>query len=147
MPRRANAPAPCRPPATLPRRLVVYQQLRGAIETGIFAPGSRLPPSREQAIALGVSRNTLLWVLKRLRAEGYVRARVGDGSHVSETLARAGAAQADRAGLAARALPAPTSGPQALSRRGWRFGYAAYAEAETADALDRIAPLRRRALG
>lgn len=136
MPGRANAAAAQRPPAPPPRRLAVYQQLRGAIDAGTFAPGSRLPPSREQAIALGVSRNTLLWALERLRAEGYVRARVGDGSYVSETLARAGPALRDGPGTALqdgpgtaqlgspgtggsrKALPPPASGTQALSRRG-----------------------------
>ena len=119
MPGRANAAAAPRPPSPLPRRLAVYQQLRGAIDAGTFAPGSRLPPSREQAIALGVSRNTLLWALERLRAEGYVRARVGDGSYVSEALARAGTALGDGPDTASRQpLPPPASGPQALSRRG-----------------------------
>jgi GntR family transcriptional regulator/MocR family aminotransferase len=33
-----------------------------------------------------VSRNTVLWALERLQAEGYVSARVGDGSYVSAGL-------------------------------------------------------------
>jgi GntR family transcriptional regulator/MocR family aminotransferase len=68
-------------------RLRVYRQLRAAIEQGSFAPGARLPPSREQARLLGVSRNTVLWAMDRLRAEGYVVARVGAGSHVAPDLA------------------------------------------------------------
>ncbi len=70
-----------------PLRQQVYLQLRSAIEQGTFAPGSRLPPSREHAQALGVARNTVLWALDRLRAEGYVVARVGDGSYVAPDLA------------------------------------------------------------
>lgn len=101
MPHRANGPAGPRP---LPRRLQVYQQLRAAIEQGSFASGARLPPSREHAQVLGVSRNTVLWALDRLRAEGYVRGRVGDGSYVAD-------------GLPASApLQAPAT--PALSRRG-----------------------------
>jgi len=101
MPHRANGPAVPRP---LPRRLQVYQQLRAAIEQGTFAPGARLPPTRTHAQVLGVSRNTVLWALERLRAEGYVRARVGDGSYVAD-------------GLPASAPP-PAPATPALSRRG-----------------------------
>ena len=72
---------------TAPLRQQVYLQLRAGIERGTFAAGSKLPPSREHAQALGVARNTVLWALERLRAEGYVVARVGDGSYVAPDLA------------------------------------------------------------
>ena len=81
MPHRAN-PAP-----GTPLRLHVYRQLRGAIDSGSFAPGAKLPPSREHARTLGVARNTVVWALQRLQAEGYVIARVGDGSYVAPDLA------------------------------------------------------------
>ncbi|MEO8151614.1 MAG: PLP-dependent aminotransferase family protein [Rhizobacter sp.] len=68
-------------------RQQVYLQLRQAIEQGTFAAGSKLPPSRDHARALGVARNTVLWALERLQAEGYVVARVGDGSYVAHDLA------------------------------------------------------------
>lgn len=80
MPARTNGA-----PASL--RQQVYQRLRAAIEDGTFAPGARLPPSRDHALALGVARNTVLWALERLRAEGYVVARVGDGSYVAPAIA------------------------------------------------------------
>jgi GntR family transcriptional regulator/MocR family aminotransferase len=99
----AARPAPSSPPASLRQR--VYQQLRRAIELGTLAPGARLPPSREHAQALGVARNTVLWALDRLRAEGFVIARVGDGSYVAP-------------GLAALRLPAPTPAEHTLSTRG-----------------------------
>lgn len=70
-----------------PLRQQVYLRLRAAIEQGTFAAGSKLPPSREHAQALGVARNTVLWALERLQAEGYVVARVGDGSYVAPDLA------------------------------------------------------------
>ena len=60
MSRQAN-PAPA-------LRQQIYLRLRQAIEQGTFAPGDRLPPSREQARVLGVGRNTVLWALERLRA-------------------------------------------------------------------------------
>lgn len=92
------------------RRLQVYRRLRAAIEAGSFPPGSRLPPSREHALALGVARNTVLWALERLRAEGYLVARVGDGTYVAPDLP-----VPRPAARAARAVAAPAL---VLSRRG-----------------------------
>ena len=65
-------------------RQQVYLRLRDAIDAGTFAPGARVPASRDQARVLGVSRNTVLWALERLRAEGYLVGRIGDGTYVSE---------------------------------------------------------------
>ena len=84
------------------RRQQVYLQLRSAIDAGTFAPGARLPASREHARALGVARNTVLWALARLQAEGYLVGRVGDGTYVAER-ARA-VARAPRGALAAHQL-------------------------------------------
>ena len=89
-------------------RQQVYLRLRDAIDAGTFARGARLPASREQARLLGVSRNTVLWALERLHAEGYLVARVGDGTYVSDR-AVAPTAPSRGAGQAA---------PQSLSRRG-----------------------------
>ena len=83
----------------------VYEQLRSAIEQGHLRAGTRLPPSRAQADSLGVSRNTVLWAVQRLQAEGYVQARVGDGTYVAQTVDV----------TPARGLVAPALG---LSRRG-----------------------------
>src|SRR5512144_277939 len=91
-----------------PLRQQVYRQLRAAIEAGTFAPGARLPPSREHARVLGVGRNTVLWALERLQAEGYVQARVGDGSYVAP----------DLVALRSRAGPRHAAALGALSRRG-----------------------------
>lgn len=85
MPSSANAQRPPASDAT-PLRLQVYRQLRAAIEQGSLPPGARLPPSRVHAASLQVSRNTVLWALQRLQAEGYVVARVGDGSYVAPDL-------------------------------------------------------------
>lgn len=64
----------------------VYLELRRAIEQATFKPGTRLPASRVQAHTMGVSRNSVLWALERLQSEGYVVARVGDGSYVADDL-------------------------------------------------------------
>jgi GntR family transcriptional regulator/MocR family aminotransferase len=68
------------------RRQQVYEQLRLAIENGALARAADCRP-RATMRAPGVSRNTLLWAMERLQAEGYVMARVGDGSYVSAKLA------------------------------------------------------------
>jgi len=88
-------------------RQQVYLRLRDAIDAGTFAPGARVPASRDQARVLGVSRNTVLWALERLHAEGYLVARVGDGTYVSERAITP--PQPRHAGVAAHQL---------LSRRG-----------------------------
>jgi GntR family transcriptional regulator/MocR family aminotransferase len=94
--------------AGAPLRQQVYLQLRTAIENGTLAVGTRLPPSRDHARVLGVARNTVLWALARLQAEGYVTAKVGDGSYV-----------AARAGARSRVLPAEgTPAHLLLSQRG-----------------------------
>lgn len=70
MTERTNAPAACATKGEALRQQVIVE-LRCAIEQGTFAPGTRLPPSRAQALTLGVSRNIVLWALERLQAEGY----------------------------------------------------------------------------
>ncbi len=106
MPHSANVKPRSAAPA-LPLRLQVYRQLRAAIEQGSLPAGARLPPSRQHAASLGVSRNTVLWALERLQAEGYVLARVGDGSYVAAGVLTTTTRETPHA----RALPA-------LSRRG-----------------------------
>ena len=78
--------APPKKPRSETVRQQIYLELRRAIEQGTFKPGTRLPASREQAATLGVSRNSVLWALERLQSEGYVVARVGDGSYVADNL-------------------------------------------------------------
>src|SRR5205823_3768627 len=48
-----------------------------AIALGEFVPGQRLPPERELAAMLEVSRTTVREALQRLQAAGYVTARRG----------------------------------------------------------------------
>ncbi len=84
MSKRTNPPSPKPRGETV--RQQVYLELRRAIERGTFKPGTRLPASRQQATTLGVSRNSVLWALERLQSEGYVVARVGDGSYVADNL-------------------------------------------------------------
>ena len=66
------------------RRL--FEQLRDGIVSGRLAVGDRLPPSRDLAADLGISRHTVTTVYGRLTAEGYVEGRAGGGSFVGRAV-------------------------------------------------------------
>ena len=61
----------------------LYGELRSAILDGRLAPGARLPASRDFAGQYRLSRGTVVSVLERLQAEGYVTSRVGFGTWVN----------------------------------------------------------------
>jgi GntR family transcriptional regulator/MocR family aminotransferase len=61
----------------------IYRQLRRAIVDGRLRPGESLPPSRELARGLSVSRTTVTVAYDRLAGEGFVTARVGAGTFVN----------------------------------------------------------------
>ena len=65
----------------------LYGELRTAILEGRLRPGTRLPASRDFASQYGLSRGTVVCVLERLQAEGYVSCRVGLGTWVNEIAA------------------------------------------------------------
>src|SRR5258708_12229010 len=46
----------------------------------------RLPPTRELAEELGVSRNTVVNAFEQLIAEGYLESKVGAGTYVTHVL-------------------------------------------------------------
>jgi len=69
-----------------PLQTRIYESIRLAILEGVLAPGSRLTSSRALAVELGVSRTTALLALEQLTAEGYLTARRGSGTYVSEDL-------------------------------------------------------------
>ncbi|MEV4254665.1 winged helix-turn-helix domain-containing protein, partial [Spirillospora sp. NPDC049652] len=60
----------------------IHRQLLDAILDGRLRPGERLPPTREFARRLNVSRNTVAVAYERLTAEGLLVARVGSGTFV-----------------------------------------------------------------
>jgi GntR family transcriptional regulator / MocR family aminotransferase len=64
----------------------IYQQVRSVIVDGRLQPGQALPPSRELADRLAVSRTTVSAAYDRLSAEGYVAGRVGAGTFVAPAL-------------------------------------------------------------
>ncbi|TWP53373.1 PLP-dependent aminotransferase family protein [Lentzea tibetensis] len=61
----------------------IYRQLHDAMLDGRLRPGERLPPTRELARSLQVSRNTVATAYERLTAEGFLVGRVGAGTFVS----------------------------------------------------------------
>lgn len=70
--------------SSLQRR--VYARFASAILDGHLRPGDRLPSSRELARTLKVGRNTVMWALEQLTAEGFVETRRGAGTFVSRRL-------------------------------------------------------------
>lgn len=62
----------------------VADGLRAAIVNGYYRPGDTLPPSRDMAPLLGVSRRVTKTALERLAAEGYLVARPRIGSVVRD---------------------------------------------------------------
>ncbi|MGA9597458.1 MAG: PLP-dependent aminotransferase family protein [Acidimicrobiia bacterium] len=62
----------------------IYEEIRSGILEGRLAPGDRLPPSRELAETLGVSRSTVTTAYGHLAAEGFLEGRRGGGTVVSE---------------------------------------------------------------
>lgn len=62
----------------------VIEHVRALIERGDLRPGDRLPPERELAMQIGVSRPTVRAGLKALGAMGVVRTRHGAGTFIPE---------------------------------------------------------------
>jgi DNA-binding FadR family transcriptional regulator len=75
-----------------PRRLYrqIADQIRVLIRSGEFGDGSRLPPERDLARQLGVSRPSVREALIALEVEGLVEVRIGSGIYVRRGAAPAG---------------------------------------------------------
>jgi len=67
-----------------PRRLYrqIADQIRTLIRSGEFTAGARLPPERDLAKQLGVSRPSVREALIALEVEGLVEVRIGSGIYV-----------------------------------------------------------------
>jgi GntR family transcriptional regulator/MocR family aminotransferase len=85
----------------------IFRQIREAVLDGRLRPGQRLPPTRDLARQLAVSRNTVGVAYEQLAAEGLIEGRVGAGSFVTDSHPPA----------AARRAPAGTLPPRAVWRR------------------------------
>src|SRR5439155_25685597 len=73
----------------------VVAHVRRLIDRGALGPGARLPPERDLAAQVGVSRPTVRAGLRTLAALGFVRSRRGSGAYIHDG--------------------PPTFGPEALS--------------------------------
>jgi 2-aminoadipate transaminase len=73
--------------AAVPRTRPLYRRIVELVERGVvrgaLMPGFRLPPERELARALRVSRATVVSAYRELEAKGLVRGYVGRGTFVS----------------------------------------------------------------
>ncbi len=86
----------------------IADQIAALIEKGEYGAGARLPPERDLAKQLGVSRPSVREALIALEVEGYVEVRVGSGVYVVGP------------GPALRTPPLPAdSGPFELIRARW----------------------------
>ncbi|WP_334188130.1 MocR-like pyridoxine biosynthesis transcription factor PdxR [Noviherbaspirillum sp.] len=97
-------------PAPLFRQL--YEALKAAVLDGRISPGMQLPPTREFAASLGVSRQTVLNAFEQLTAEGFLSGTVGKGTFVSNNLPIAGRTATE---------PASVGNLHLLSERGLRY--------------------------
>src|SRR5512140_2207883 len=61
----------------------IADQIAALIEKGEYGAGERLPPERDLARQLGVSRPSVREALIALEVEGYVDVRVGSGVYVT----------------------------------------------------------------
>ena len=86
----------------------IADQIAALIESGEYGIGERLPPERDLAKQLGVSRPSVREALIALEVEGYVEVRVGSGVYVTP----------ERAAASESSLPTD-SGPFELIRARW----------------------------
>lgn len=75
-----------------PRRLYrqIADQIRTLIRSGEYPAGARLPPERDLAKQLGVSRPSVREALIALEVEGLVEVRIGSGIYVQAPTEHAG---------------------------------------------------------
>jgi GntR family transcriptional repressor for pyruvate dehydrogenase complex len=65
----------------------VIVRFKDLIARRVFVPGAKLPPERDLASALAVSRPTLRQALRALQILGVIRSRQGSGSYLAESAA------------------------------------------------------------
>lgn len=66
-----------------PLHTQVFEGIRRLILTGQLGSGQRLPPTRDLAQTLRISRNTVRLAYDRLASEGYIEARHGAATYVA----------------------------------------------------------------
>lgn len=69
----------------VPYYIQLKEQIRRRITQGIWPAGTKLPPERELAVSLAVSRNTVSQAYKELESEGILCSARGKGTFVEDT--------------------------------------------------------------
>ncbi|HEY1627623.1 MAG TPA: PLP-dependent aminotransferase family protein [Streptosporangiaceae bacterium] len=95
--------------AQVPLRSQLERALRERIQSGRLATGDVLPPSRQLAAALGISRGLVVDCYAQLAAEGYLSSHVGSGTRVAIDAAPPAIPEPG---------PAPPAGPRTEFRPG-----------------------------
>ncbi|QRM56222.1 PLP-dependent aminotransferase family protein [Sinorhizobium sp. BG8] len=90
-----------------PRTAALYGAIRRLIETGAVPPGGKLPPTRDLAARLKVSRASVVAAFEMLTADGFAEARVGAGTFVAERVPHLRPSSENGARTAESALPLP----------------------------------------
>ncbi|MCZ6841735.1 MAG: GntR family transcriptional regulator [SAR324 cluster bacterium] len=72
--------------SAVPFHIQLKEQVRYAIMSGVYEPGSPLPSIREMTAQLGIHRNTVHRVYLELQASGLLVSRPGKGVFVNESL-------------------------------------------------------------
>jgi GntR family transcriptional repressor for pyruvate dehydrogenase complex len=62
----------------------IIKQLQDLIRKGQLKPGDKLPPERELALQLNVSRTAIREALRSLESMGFIESRVGGGTFIKE---------------------------------------------------------------
>jgi GntR family transcriptional regulator/MocR family aminotransferase len=117
----------------IPMARQLADHVAALVASGRLVGGSKLPASREAAVALGVSRKTVAGAYQQLAARGLTAAHVGQGTFVllgATALRAAPRAPAGRtprefawSGLLARVAPAPAARSLRRSELGGPFPY------------------------
>ncbi|HEV2400070.1 MAG TPA: PLP-dependent aminotransferase family protein [Candidatus Sulfotelmatobacter sp.] len=98
---------------TEPLHRQIYNAFRSAIVDGRLRPGQRVPSTRILATEIAVSRFPVLNAYAQLLAEGYLEARVGAGTVVSDSLPE----QLTTSAPAGAKKPSPRRGTRHVSLR------------------------------
>ncbi len=68
--------------SSTPLHIQIKQYIKEKIENGEWTPGSKIPPQRALAKALGVNRSTVVLAMDELMAEGLIEGKSGSGTRV-----------------------------------------------------------------
>lgn len=93
-----------------PRRWALQTELRRLIEARVLLPGQKLPPSRALAQRLAIARGAVVAAYEQLAADGYVEARLGDGTYVAARVPEVATIPRPARGSSASAPSVPVPG-------------------------------------